>query len=300
MKDQCSRRDFLRKGAGTAALLISPSLLVNAVAGKKRTATDRVLLGKSGLLVSRLGMGTGSQGGRIQRELGQEGFTKLIRYGIDQGLTFIDTAENYKNIHAMLKQALQGVARDRIQIQSKLSAAKGADLFTQLQQMLADLGTDYLDSFLIHCVTTADWPQQCGRMMEDLEKAKAKGLIRSHGVSIHGLAPLKAAASVPWIDIALVRVNHNGHHMDGSTAKFAEPGDHKAAMPLIRQLAKNKMGLVAMKLVGNGDFVSEEDREAAIRFVMKEKRLHAAVMGFKSTQEIDEAIARINSALGAA
>lgn len=300
MKDQRSRREFLRSCAQTGALLISPSLLANAAAGKKRTATDQVVLGKSGLSVSRLGMGTGSQGGRIQRELGQEGFTRLIRYGIDQGLTFIDTAENYKNIHAMLKPALQGVARDRIQIQSKLSAAKGADLFTQLQQMLSDLGTDYLDSFLIHCVTTADWPQQCGRMMEDLEKAKARGLIRSHGVSIHGLAPLKAAASVPWIDIALVRVNHNGHHMDGTTGKFAEPGDHKAAMPLIRQLAKNKMGLVAMKLVGNGDFVSEEDREAAIRFVMKEKRLHAAIMGFKSTREIDEAIARINSALGSA
>jgi hypothetical protein len=93
---QFSRRQFLTASAalvGTA--LFTPSLLA-AAGAKKLTATDQVALGKTGLKLSRLGFGTGTNGGKVQRDLGREGLARLIRYAYDQGVTYIDTAQNYQ------------------------------------------------------------------------------------------------------------------------------------------------------------------------------------------------------------
>ena len=66
----------------------------------------RLLLGRTGVKLSRLGMGTGSINGQIQRDLGQEGFTRLLHYAYDHGITYIDTAENYKT-HGMVREAIK-------------------------------------------------------------------------------------------------------------------------------------------------------------------------------------------------
>jgi hypothetical protein len=54
-----------------------------------------------------------------------------------------------------------------------------------------------------------------------------------------------------------------------------------------------------MKLIGEGQFTSPEDREAAMKFVMGLGVVDSVTIGFKSTQEIDEAIERMNRALNA-
>jgi hypothetical protein len=66
----CSRRKLLRAGLATAALgSTGRSLLHGAPAD---AATEWVTLGKSGVKVTRLAFGTGSNGGRVQRQLGQQ------------------------------------------------------------------------------------------------------------------------------------------------------------------------------------------------------------------------------------
>jgi hypothetical protein len=87
-----NRRQFIQTStvlAGTA--LLSPWALsgVRAAAAPagKRTAVDQMTLGKTGIKLSRLGFGTGSDSGREQTDLGREGFTKLIHYAYDQGIT---------------------------------------------------------------------------------------------------------------------------------------------------------------------------------------------------------------------
>ena len=65
---------------------------------------DQVTLGKSGVTIARLGLGTGSNNGQVQRDLGAEGFRKLIHEAFDRGITYIDTADNYKT-HQMVREA---------------------------------------------------------------------------------------------------------------------------------------------------------------------------------------------------
>ena len=73
-------------GAGTLAAAASP----------KRTAVDQVTLGQTGIKLSRLGMGTGSNSGQIQFDLGREGFNSLVKYAYDQGITYFDCSQTYR------------------------------------------------------------------------------------------------------------------------------------------------------------------------------------------------------------
>lgn len=293
-----TRRQFLGRAAvATASIaLFSDCQSIFTKKGVK-TATDLIPLGKSGIKVSRLGMGTGTNGGRIQREMGQKAFTAMIRHGIERGVTFIDTADNYNEMHEMVREAIKGLDREKLQIQCKIPGSKYDDPLKELDRFRFEIGTDYFDSFLLHHAHTPDWPEKEQRIQDLLEEAKHRQIIRSHGVSIHGMPALNAAdRATPWIDVAFVRVNHNGRHMDGVEGKFGEPGLRDQALLKIEKMHREGKGIIGMKLIGNGDFTERRDRVESIRFAMSLDYIDAAVIGFKSTQEIDEAIATINAA----
>ena len=94
-----SRRQFLERSAAAAgALLLTTCPWFRAEAAAKRTAVDQVTLGKTGLKLSRLGFGTGSNSGNVQYALGQETFNKLIHYAYDQGITYFDCAQSLPHL----------------------------------------------------------------------------------------------------------------------------------------------------------------------------------------------------------
>ncbi len=165
------RRSFMVQSAAATAAAAVVGSGIAAESGQKRTAVDRVVLGKTGVRPSRLGMGTGSQGGRIQRELGQAAFDRLVRYAYDQGIRYFDTADNYKT-HEMLRSALKGLPRDELFIQTKMRIQDADNVAKTLDRFRKELGTDYFDSVLIHCTRRNDWPKRLERMRDGLSKAK--------------------------------------------------------------------------------------------------------------------------------
>jgi predicted aldo/keto reductase-like oxidoreductase len=294
------RRQFIWQSAGLiGATLLTP---VEASAARRASASDLVPLGRTGVKISRLGMGTGSQNGAVQRALGQDGFTRLVRHAFDRGVTYIDTADNYKT-HQMVGAAIRGLPRERLFIQTKMPWHRPE--FTErpletLDRYRRELGTDYIDSLLIHCTTTATWSQDLRRMMDAFAEAQAKGIIRLKGVSCHGLEPLKCATNVDWVDVHLVRVNPQGRYVDNVANAWEAPGDVPAVMREVRAMRAKGRGIIGMKLVGNGDFRNPADRDRALRFAMSCGCVDAVVVGFGSTAELDDAFARIGQALAAA
>src|SRR5499427_10780206 len=115
-----TRRDFLKTSVA-ATVLSGIGGATHAAAATKRSATDWVTLGKSNVKVTRLAFGTGTYSGRVQRELGQEGFTSLVRYAYDHGIRFFETAESYGQMHQMIGIALKGIPRDTYQLMTKLT-----------------------------------------------------------------------------------------------------------------------------------------------------------------------------------
>ena len=296
---QITRRQFIQGTAALAGgLLLSSCALQKSAKVSKPTAVDQVTLGRTGLKLSRLGIGTGTRGGSIQRALGSDGFNRLIKHAYDQGITYIDTAENYKT-HALVRDAIKDLPREKLFIQSKMPGVPEKPLEV-LDRYRSELGVDYIDSLLVHCAVRADWDEECKRLLDALEEAKVKKIIRSHGVSCHALPALAKAAQLDWVDVNLVRVNPQGLHLDTPAERWDAGSDASNVPAVLEQLAvmrKKGHGIIGMKIMGEGDFTSSADREKSIRFAMQPGLLDAAVIGFKSAAEIDEAIQRINLAL---
>ncbi len=289
-----TRRRFL---AGSAALATAAALMpISVRAAGKRSATDTVVLGKTGIKLSRLGIGLGSNSGNVQRGLGQEAFNKLVRYAFDQGIRYFDCAQSYKTFD-WIAEAIKGLPRDELFLLSKIGGnpEKPAEVIDKQLQILR---TDRIDCMLLHCAVTATWPQERSRLMEAIDDAKAKGKIRSKGISCHSLPALRVAAASDWVEVNLVRVNPQAKHTDSETPKWDAPGT--VIEPVLEQLAimeQNSHGIIGMKLIGDGDFKDPDDREKAIRYAMSRREIDAVTIGFKSSAEVDEAIQRMNSAL---
>ena len=296
-----SRRQFLGRSAGAAgALLLASCPWLQAQAATKRTAVDQVALGKTGLKLSRLGFGTGSNSGNVQHDLGQEAFNKLIRYAYDQGITYFDCAQSYRTFE-WIKGAIKGLPREKLFLQSKVPG-KPDEVLAAIDHHRKVFDTDYVDSLLIHCMVKNGWTDEWKRIMDAFDEAKEKKWIRAKGVSCHSLPALRAATASDWTEVHLVRVNPQGAHIDGANEEVWDNKVHEPE-PVLAELktmrAKGR-GVIGMKIIGNGDFTQPEAREKSIRFAMSRPELDAVVIGFKSTAEIDEAIRRMNQALAEA
>jgi hypothetical protein len=150
-------------------------------------------------------------------------------------------------------------------------------------------------------VRVPDWAEQHKRLRDALSEAKDKKVIRAHGASCHGLLPLRAfPASADWLDVALLRVNHTGTRMD--TLKQVDSddlGDVKEVVGHVKEIRAKGTGVIGMKIMGEGQFRTPEQRDASVRFVTGLGAVDAMTIGYKSEAEIDEAIERLNTHLNA-
>ncbi len=291
-----SRRKFLATTLGGAALATLP-----APAAAKRSATDWVTLGNSGVKVTRLAFGTGTHGGRVQRDLGQKEFTKLVRHAYDRGIRFFESADNYDQMHEMLAEALRGIPRDSYRLMTKLRwrdlAKPDYNPMAEIDRFRRELNSEYFDIFLLHNVQSRTWPADLERLRDALSEAKHKKIIASHGCSGHGLNPIRAYPGTKWMDVALMRVNHDGTMMDNLANSNADKGVIEEVIPIMNQVSAQGTGILGMKIMGEGRFLTPEQRDASVRYVVKNTKVEAMTIGFKSTAEIDEAIERLNTHL---
>jgi len=291
-----NRRDFLK--SGIAAGVIAGTGVTVAQAATKRSATDWVTLGNSGVKVTRLALGTGTFGGKIQRELPQEDFNRLVRHAYDRGIRFFETADSYKEMPQRLAIALKGIPRDSYKLMTKMRWRDELDAKSTIDRFRKDLNSEYFDILLIHCVRQPGWPTELERMRDAYSEAKQKKIILAHGASAHGLLPLRDFPGNKWVDVALLRINHDGMRMDTLGPEDTKAkGDVNEVTKHIKTIHGQGKGVIGMKLIGEGQFTSPEQRERAIQYAFRTAGVDAVTIGYKNTAEIDEAIDRINRAL---
>jgi predicted aldo/keto reductase-like oxidoreductase len=294
-----SRRDFLKGALGAGVMASTGALSLPLAASTKKSATDWVTLGNSGVKVTRLAFGTGTFGGRVQRELGQEEFTKLVRHAYDRGIRFFETADAYTGMPQMLATALKGIPRDSYKLMTKYRLRDTDDPQGTIDRLVhKDLNTEYVDIMLLHCVRVPDWSQQYEKLRDTFSEAKDKKVMLAHGASCHGLLPLRNFPGNKWLDVALMRMNHDGTKMDSmQTRDTDDKGDVNEVFSHVEKIHAQGTGVLGMKLIGEGRFTTPEQRETAMRKVLKSGAVDAVTIGYKSTAEIDEAIDRMSRIL---
>src|SRR4051794_25801047 len=291
----CSRRGFLKTGFAAGALAATGSLPLRAARG---TATDWVTLGKSGVKVTRLAFGTGTFSGRTQRELGQEDFTRLVRYAYDRGIRFFETAESYGEMHKMLGVALKGIPRDSYRLMSKVTTThEGVDPQAKIDELRKLANTDYFDVLLLHWQHVSSWPTDSTPWEDGIAEAQSKKAVLVRGASVHGLPALRRVPETKWLQVAMIRMNHKGTAMDAEDYNTSGPGNVNEVVSHVHEARQNGLGVISMKLAGEGRFTNREDRKAAMRFAFRNAGVNTVTVGYKNTGEIDEAIENLNLAL---
>ena len=293
---EMKRREFLVSSiTGVGGLLLGPGCVSNA---EQITANfdpyEHVPLGKTKIMVSRIGFGTGMRGGNRQSNqtrMGKEKFEELLQSSFERGVRLFDLADLYGS-HPFLAGALKKMPRKDYAIVSKIWWRPGGlpeqqrpDADVVVERFLRELNTDYIDLVLLHCVVSQKWPDELGKQMDILAKLKKKGLIRAHGVSCHSLTALQTCVNEPWVDSVHARINAFGTKMDGPPEKVA---------PVLKALHEAGKGVVGMKLIGEGAFRnSDEKRDESVRYVLGLGTVDTMVVGFEKIEEVDDFDARV-------
>jgi aryl-alcohol dehydrogenase-like predicted oxidoreductase len=287
-----TRREFLQTGLAAGTLAVSGSFPLIAQRG---SATDMVTLGRSGVKVSRLALGTGTISGQVQRELGQDGFTRLVRHAYDRGIRFFETSESYGEMHRMLGIALKGIPRDSYQLMSKVTTRDGVNPQQKFDELRSLANTEYFDIMLLHWQHTATWPADTARWQDAILENQSRKIVLSHGASVHGLPALRRVPGNTWLQVAMIRMNHTGKSMDAEDYATQGPGNVAEVVTHVQEVRKQGMGVISMKLAGEGTF-DREDRRKAMRFAFRNAGVDCVTVGYKSPAEVDEAIENLNLA----
>ncbi len=288
-----NRRSFVEKALSSAAGAAVASWS-GVLASSRPSATDQVVLGRSGIKASRIAMGTGFRGwarSSNQVRLGRDGFHRLMRHGFDSGLNFFDMADLYGS-HTYMRDVIREIGRDKVVLLSKIWFAGGDGMgapdraIPEVDRFRSELGVDHLDVCLIHCVTSPDWPQQLRRMRDELSELKERGVVGATGVSCHDFGALKVAAEDPWVDIIFARINPRGKVMDVP--------DVAAVATVLERARANGKGVVGMKIFGAGELAETARREESLRFVWGRKLIDAMTIGFEAPAQVDDTVTRLN------
>ena len=284
-----NRRQFLSAGGALAGSVALNSFPHHLFAGtNKKYASDRVKLGPMGVTLSRLAMGTGTNGvggsSNQTRKLGLRGVADLFRAAYDQGVFFWDSADQY-GTHPHLKEALKSIPRDKVVILSKTHASTDKQMRADLDRFRRELNTDYLDILLLHCMMDADWPARKKGAMEVIAEAREKGIVRTHGVSCHTLEAQKTAARTPWVQVDLARINPAGVAMDA---------DHKTVISVLREMKAAGKGIIGMKILGAGQLRKRADE--CLQFALSLDCVDCFTIGSENREELAGLISKIPAA----
>ena len=286
-----SRRSFIRSGfAGFAGLTVLGKGSFN-IDLRPEVTVDKVKLGNSGLKVSRVAFGTGSvaySNSSNQTRLGMDMFADMAHHAYDRGVTFFDMADSYGS-HTFVGHAIKTMPRDKITLLTKIwthedGSENNVPVSESLDRYREEMGTDYIDIVLMHCLLQPGWSNNRKHYMDGLLKAKQDGIIKAVGVSCHNWDAMAEAVDNPWVDVIMARINPFQSHMDGTPDAVKE---------LLGKARKNGKGVIGMKIFGEGRHVSDGEREQSLKFALTEANIHCMTLGLESIAQVDDAVGRV-------
>jgi 1-deoxyxylulose-5-phosphate synthase len=279
-----NRRTFLTTGA--ISLSAFPYHLFAGTV--KKNASDVVELGPRKIKVSRLAMGTGTNGAggssNQTRKLGVDGVANMLRSAYDDGVTFFDSADQYGS-HPHVGTALKKLPREKVQLLSKTHASTHAEMMADIDRFRKELGTDYIDILLLHCMMDGNWPERKRGAMDAITELQAKGIVRTKGVSCHTMGALKAAAKEPWVEVDLARFNPAGAVMDADVATVTA---------VLKDMKASGKGIIGMKILGAGKLRDRADE--SIQYALSTGIVDCFTIGSENVTEFQDLVKKIPAA----
>ena len=250
----------------------------------------KTVLGRTGIEVSVAGFGV-LPIGPSQLALPVEEGAAVLRYALDRGINFIDTAQYYR-AYPYIKTALADGAFDDVVICSKSLCGDYAGMMDAIREAQEELGRDVIDIFLMHEVRSGQLEERAGAW-KALRDAKEQGLVRAIGLSTHHVDVTEAAASMEELDVVFPLINYAGLGIRRGDA-FATREEMMAAIAACHRAGK---GVFSMKAFGGGNLTAHYQQ--ALDYVFSKPEIHSVMIGFGKTEEIDDLLAYLDGTMDA-
>jgi len=211
---------------------------------------------------------------------------KLWRHGLERGVRWWEVADMY-GTHALVKSTLRQVKRDQVVITTKTSSKDYAGVQADLERFRQEMGTDYIDIVLLHCLSDPQWTTNMRGAMDALSAAKQRGRVRAVGCSCHTFGALTASRDEPWVDVQLARINPFAIIMD-----VDKPEDVTKVASVLQTMHRQGKGICGMKILGEGRIQGDRIDES-LGFALRQSYLAGFVIGFRALEEFDDILQRI-------
>ena len=232
-------------------------------------------LGSTGVTVPLIGYGTAPLG---KPHISREHAVRCLNHAIDRGVTYLDTSPDYgsePHVGDVMRQR-----RDEVFLATKINRRGKDGVLDELKASLNRLQTDHVDLMQVHAVNAwADLEQALAPdgAVAALEQARDQGLVRFIGITGHARPEILGHALTRYpFDTVLVALGV-ADRLVTSPETFVLP----------RAVERN-VGVIAMKVLGHGEF---PNRGPALRYALGLPGVSLAIVGMKSTEEVDEAVA---------
>lgn len=246
------------------------------------------LLGNTGLIVTEVGFGVLTVG-ETQLNLPISEGAALVRYALERGINFLDTAQYYRT-YPYIREALRGTNFDPV-IVSKCLYGGYRDMQEAIEEARKEMNRDVVEVFLLHEVRSQrDWELRAGAW-ECLQDAKAKGIVNAVGISTHHVDVARLAAEIPSIDVLFPLINFKSLGIREGQG----PGTKEDMAKAIEAAADAGKGVFAMKVFGGGILV--KDYCKAIEYVRNLPGISSLMIGFGYTEEVDRIIEMMEGTL---
>ncbi len=231
---------------------------------------EYVTLGKTGLKISRLGLG----GIPIQRA-DVAAMKALANAMVEKGINYIDSARGYTVSEAYIGEALEGI-RDKFILATKSMARTKEAMAADIQTSLNNFRTDYIDLYQVHNPNMEQLDQVLaeGGALEALLEAKAAGKIGHLGLTAHSVEVFEKALELDWVE----------------TIMFPYNIVETQATELIHKCAEKNIGFIDMKPLAGGAI---EDATLALRFIAANEDVQAIIPGMFDLKELEQNLAAV-------
>ncbi len=274
------RRHFIKRSMAAGMLALSPFPHHLYAGTQRKYISDVVKLGNTGISLSRLAIGTGSNGwnrsSNQTRKLGIKGLADMLYAGTDLGVVFWDSADMYGS-HPHLKEALKRVPREKVVILTKSLASTEQEMKDDLDRFRKEIGVDYIDIMLLHNMQKKNWPEIKAGAMNILSQAREDGIIKAHGVSCHTIEALKTAADTDWVQVDMARINYEGVIMDARVPVVVD---------VLKKMKASGKAIIGMKILGNGQLSNNVDE--CLQFVLAQDYVDCFTIGVESYDQLKD------------
>ncbi|MCW6107769.1 aldo/keto reductase [Clostridium sporogenes] len=230
---------------------------------------------------------------------------KQIRYAIDNGVNYIDTAYPYHEgaSEFLVEKALRDGYRERVKLATKLPSwliKSREDMDKYLNEQLQKLQTDHIDFYLLHALNKEDWENlKKHNVFEFLDKAIEDGRIKYAGFSFHDELPLfkEIVDAYDWT-FCQIQYNFIDENYQAGTKGLKYASQKGLAVIIMEPLRGGNLARVVpddVKKLWNKAHIKRSPAQWGFRFLWNHPEITVVLSGMEKMDHIKENIRESNN-----